>query len=492
METVAAFFGGNPFATPIGQLIERATDASLSDEDWALNIEICDLINEQDDGPRDAVRAIKKRLQLNAGKNHAVVMHTLIVLETCVKNCGRRFHVLVCSKDFVQELVKLIGPKNDPPTELQEKVLTLIQSWSDAFQQYPELHGVTQVYQELKSKGIEFPMTNMDLMAPILTPQKTFTQSETVPAVHSNPVSAIQPVYQRPSTADPQQTPPGVDSSALSANQSIDLSGPQLTKLQHELSVVEGNMSVLSEMLAEMSPGQENPADLELLCELYATCRTMQQRLVDLVDRVANDEITAHLLKINDDLNNLFLRYERYEKNRQAVVQGAGSETLQKTTPRPTSALIDLADHYQPSASAAAAALPTITTQLQGLGLKNADESEFDMFAQSRNVTYESSKPSAGSAYGDPDQLDASLGTITQQRKQEGGIFEGDFLQGVKDEDIEEMEAWLEKEPHLAEDATLTPAMKEYLKKRSDKPEGAGTSGEGSSSRSNDSNLFSL
>jgi hypothetical protein len=52
----------------------------LSDENWALNIEICDLINEQDDGPRDAVRAIKKRLQLNAGKNHTVVMHTLIVI----------------------------------------------------------------------------------------------------------------------------------------------------------------------------------------------------------------------------------------------------------------------------------------------------------------------------------------------------------------------------------------------------------------------------
>lgn len=68
----------------------------------------------------------------------------------------------------------LEGPKNDPPTELQEKVLMLIQSWSDAFQQYPELQGVTQVYQELKSKGIEFPMTNLDTMAPILTPQKVY------------------------------------------------------------------------------------------------------------------------------------------------------------------------------------------------------------------------------------------------------------------------------------------------------------------------------
>lgn len=44
------------------------------------------------------------------------------MLETCVKNCGHRFHTLVTNKDFVQELIKLIGPKNDPPREVQEKV----------------------------------------------------------------------------------------------------------------------------------------------------------------------------------------------------------------------------------------------------------------------------------------------------------------------------------------------------------------------------------
>jgi len=69
-------------------------------------------------------------------------------------------------------MVKLIGPKNDPSSELQEKVLALIQSWADAFQHIPELQGVTQVYQELKSKGIEFPMTDLDTLAPIVTPQR--------------------------------------------------------------------------------------------------------------------------------------------------------------------------------------------------------------------------------------------------------------------------------------------------------------------------------
>lgn len=68
-------------------------------------MEICDLVNETEEGPRDAIKAIRKRLTQNAGKNYTVIMYTLTILETCIKNCGKRFHVLVCNKDFIQELV---------------------------------------------------------------------------------------------------------------------------------------------------------------------------------------------------------------------------------------------------------------------------------------------------------------------------------------------------------------------------------------------------
>ena len=44
-----------------------------------LKLPICDLINELVNGPKAAVEAIKKRFQVNAGKNNAVVMYTLIV-----------------------------------------------------------------------------------------------------------------------------------------------------------------------------------------------------------------------------------------------------------------------------------------------------------------------------------------------------------------------------------------------------------------------------
>lgn len=42
----------------------------------------------------------------------------------------------------------------------------------------------------------------------------------------------------------------------------------------------------------------------------------MQTRIVDLISKLSNDEITAELLRINDEMNNLFLRYSRFEKNR--------------------------------------------------------------------------------------------------------------------------------------------------------------------------------
>ena len=42
--------------------------------------------------------------------------------------------------------------------------------------------------------------------------------------------------------------------------------------------------------------------------ELHSTCQAMQHRLVELIGKLANDEITAELLRVNDELNNLFLR----------------------------------------------------------------------------------------------------------------------------------------------------------------------------------------
>lgn len=157
-------------------------------------------------------------------------------------------------------------------------------------------------------------------------------------------------------------------------------------------------MAVLGELLSELKPGQEQPDELELLQELHATCQSMQERLVDLINKLANDEITAELLRINDDMNNLFLRYSRWEKNREA---GGGQAVVRAPPAKPAvqgDSLIDLSgpDDLSAELSKMGVSGAGVSAQLAKIGTvtaKNGPQGdEFDMFAQSRKVTYETSK----------------------------------------------------------------------------------------------------
>lgn len=127
-----------------------------------------------------------------------------------------------------------------------------LQSWADAFRSTPSLGGVVHVYDDLRKRGLEFPMTDLDALSPIHTPNRVrrsglnsivwcslldscchlwkklyfVLQSipengalETSPAVNSSP----QPRTQTPSSAATQNTSSAVQPSrgpvALSADQ---------------------------------------------------------------------------------------------------------------------------------------------------------------------------------------------------------------------------------------------------------------------------------
>ena len=47
----------------------------------------------------------------------------------------------------------LQGQASGSPQVVQEKVLSLIQSWSDAFRNAPDLQAIKQCYDSLKSQG---------------------------------------------------------------------------------------------------------------------------------------------------------------------------------------------------------------------------------------------------------------------------------------------------------------------------------------------------
>ncbi|XP_023604863.1 LOW QUALITY PROTEIN: TOM1-like protein 2, partial [Myotis lucifugus] len=239
-------------------------------------------------------------------------------------------------------------------------------AWADAFRSSPDLTGVVHIYEELKRKGVEFPNADLDALSPIHTPQRSVPEVDPAATV---PRSQAQ---QRTSAGSFSSPPPPPFSApqapALSVTGPITANAEQIARLRSELDIVRGNTKVMSEMLTEMVPGQEDSSDLELLQELNRTCRAMQQRVVELISHVCNEEVTEELLRVNDDLNNVFLRYERFERFRSGrLVQNASNGVLSEVT---EDNLIDLGPGSPAVVSpmvGSTAPPPSLSSQLAGL-----------------------------------------------------------------------------------------------------------------------------
>ncbi|XP_071620473.1 TOM1-like protein 1 isoform X2 [Heliangelus exortis] len=242
----------------------------------------------------------------------------------CIENCGPRFQSLVVKKDFCKDkLVKLLNPRYNLPIDMQEKILTFIMTWARGFQGMVDVSEVKEVYLELLKKGVEFPSSDTCRRGP-----KTSSQ----PSTKSSPSSA------NPAKRSLLPLPTGP---------TLLLTPEQIGKLYSELDMAKMNVRVMSSILRENVPGSENPDDMNLLQKLYKTCRMMQERIMELLVAVENEDVIVELIQVNEDLNNVLLGHERFSRNRVRFlenqrIQRERTEVYRKQPSAPSSDLLDL------------------------------------------------------------------------------------------------------------------------------------------------------
>uniref|UniRef100_G1Q579 Target of myb1 membrane trafficking protein n=1 Tax=Myotis lucifugus TaxID=59463 RepID=G1Q579_MYOLU len=233
----------------------------------------------------------------------------------------------------------------------------------------------------------------------------------------------------------------------------------QIGKLRSELEMVSGNVRVMSEMLTELVPTQAEPADLELLQELNRTCRAMQQRVLELIPRIANEQLTEELLIVNDNLNNVFLRHERFERFRTGQTAKAPSEAEAAAdlidmgadpaaTGGLSSQLAGMSKCGYPCSSGGAILCyswswspnsnlgsSSVRAGLQSLETSGRLEDEFDMFALTRGSSLADQRKEV--KYEDPQATDGLAGALDARQQSTGAI---PVTQACLMEDIEQ---WL-------------------------------------------------
>ncbi|XP_025902688.1 TOM1-like protein 1 isoform X2 [Nothoprocta perdicaria] len=243
----------------------------------------------------------------------------------CIENCGPRFQSLVVKKEFCKDkLVKLLNPRYNLPIDMQEKILTFIMTWARGFQGMVDVSEVKEVYLELLKKGVEFPSSDSSTG---VSKQRS-SQSST----KSSPSSA-SPAKR---SLFPHPTGP-----------TLLLTSEQIGKLYSELDMAKMNVRVMSSILKENVPGSENPDDMNLLQKLYKTCRMMQERIMELLVTVENEDVIVELIQVNEDLNNVLLGHERFSRNRVRFlenqrIQREREELYRKQPSAPSSDLLDL------------------------------------------------------------------------------------------------------------------------------------------------------
>ncbi|KAL3627065.1 TOM1-like protein 9 [Castilleja foliolosa] len=255
-------------------MVERATSETLGGPDWEKNIEICDICNYNPIHAKEIVKTIKKRLRSKSSK---VQLLAITLVETIVKNCGDIVHMHVAEKELPHEMAKIV--KKRPDFCVKEKILTLINTWKEAFggpkARYPQYFAA---YQDLVRHGVVFPK-RPETSAPVFTPPQS------------------QPLTTYPKDIrNPESRPNAAESSSEAEYPTLCLT---------EIQKARGIMDVLAEMLNALDPGNKE-----------------ENQIAVLVGTITDD------IRLQEELPAMKVTALRFTETARARIEKAGGECL--------------------------------------------------------------------------------------------------------------------------------------------------------------------
>ncbi|XP_072240521.1 ADP-ribosylation factor-binding protein GGA1-like [Leuresthes tenuis] len=378
--------------------INKATNPLNKETDWETIKGFCDQLDNEPDGPQLATRLLAHKIQ---SPQEWEAMQALTALETCMKNCGKRFHSEVGKFRFLNELIKVVSPKYlgaRAPEPVKKKVLEVMYSWT---LRLPEETKIAEAYHMLKKQGIvkQDPVLPDDKLLPPPPPraksaifedeEKSKMLSRLLNSTHPDDLRAANKLIKEMVQEDQKRV-------------------EKVSKRVNAIQEVNESVSLLSQLLEGYSRESCSQSNLELIKDLYQRCEKMRPTLFRLAsDTEDNDEALADILQANDSLTQVINLYRQLVKGEDVTKDGI------TMTPQPdlksgskSSALLDLTGLNTEPCNSEFSGLQTLTQnvglsllddELMSLGLNLTENCDSNNISQSLDAA-ESSAPSVPAA----------------------------------------------------------------------------------------------
>uniref|UniRef100_A0A8C8IQN7 ADP-ribosylation factor-binding protein GGA1 n=1 Tax=Oncorhynchus tshawytscha TaxID=74940 RepID=A0A8C8IQN7_ONCTS len=335
--------------------VNKATNPLNKEADWDSIQGFCEQLNNEPEGPQLATRLLAHKIQ---SPQEWEAMQSLMVLEMCMKNCGKRFHNEVGKFRFLNELIKVVSPKylgTRAPEPVKKKVLEVMFSWTVGLPDEPK---IADAYQMLKKQGIvkQDPVLPDEPLPPppprtksviFEDEEKSKMLSRLLNSTHPEDLRAANKLIKEMVQEDQKRM-------------------EKVSKRVNAIQEVKESVGLLTQLLGDYSKESSSQSNQELIKDLYQSCEKMRPTLFRLAsDTEDNDEALADILQANDSLTQVINLYRQLVKGEEVT----GDSTAIST------ALLDLTGlDTSPTGLPSYPDTPSLQTPSQELGISLLDD----------------------------------------------------------------------------------------------------------------------
>ncbi|KAB5591381.1 hypothetical protein CTheo_5172 [Ceratobasidium theobromae] len=330
--------------SPVELMVQRACDPSLHEPNYALNLELVEYIKKKKaNTPREAAMATVHNIN---HRNPHVSILALNLLQTLVSSLGHLFHLQIATKEFLNELVRRFPERPPPfPGPIMTRILDMIHEWRETIckesRWKEDLGNIKDMHRLLGYKGYRFREARSNQQSQSAEATANLKSPEELEQEDRDAQSAkLQELIRRGTPRD-------------------------LAAAQELMKSLSGAVILLNELLDNFDVSRgEKFAKGDAYDQVASVCRQARPKIQKWIGEAeeGDPESLDTFLHVNDMINNVLDRYERYQKGDYSVV----AEPTQTTSgAAPKNNLIDFFDDDSSSAPKAGPSGPV--NELDGL-----------------------------------------------------------------------------------------------------------------------------